>query len=114
MDEIARHFDIKKAIAEYSDKKGYTEGVKYYLGVIMNETAIRKDEKYYAVCKEFEKAFKEFYKEDTREALEKMDEIFPKFFENGEVPEIIESVGLHFALDGMSEYLMHLKKLYII
>jgi hypothetical protein len=43
-----------------------------------------------------------------------VDAIFPEFFENGEVPELIETVGLHFALDGMSEYLMNLKKLYII
>ncbi len=114
MDELARQFDIKKAIAEYSDKKGYTEGVKYYLGVIMNESAIRKDEKYFAVCRKFDKAFKEFYKDDTRDNLEKVDAIFPEFFENGEVPELIETVGLHFALDGMSEYLMNLKKLYII
>lgn len=97
---------------EYDDKKAYIEGIKYYYGLITEERAVRADRGYYPVLKEFGEALRRFEKTEDAEQLKKMSDLFGKFFPDGNISMLFVSLGLTFAFDGISEYLMHLKKLY--
>ncbi|MCR5106069.1 MAG: hypothetical protein K6B68_16685 [Eubacterium sp.] len=105
-------FDVKKAIAEYSDKKGYTEGVKYYYGVISNNMAVKNDKEYSPIVRKFGKALRNFEENESTESLREMSEIIKGIFKGGQIPDLFESEGLHLALDNISEYLMNLSKIY--
>ena len=105
-------FDIGKAVEEYSAKKGYAEGVKYYHKLIRGNRAV-KHSKYYDTVLKFEKALKDFVYEESTTALVDLTNIFPEYYkENGKLPDVFVSEGLTFAFDNISEYLMELGKIY--
>lgn len=107
-------FDIGKAVEEYSAKKGYAEGVKYYHRLIRGNRAVRNS-KYYDLVLKFEKALKEFVYEESTKALVDLTNIFPEYYcKDGKLPDVFISEGLTFAFDNISEYLMELGKLYNI
>lgn len=107
-------FDIKKATETYSEKKAYLEGVKYYSGLVADVQSVRKSETYYPVLRDFRKTLKEFEQTEDPELLKKLSELLQSFFPNGNLAELFVSLNLEFAFDGISEYLMHLKKLYFV
>ena len=105
-------FDIGKAVEEYSAKKGYAEGVKYYHKIIRGNSAVRNS-KYYDLVLKFEKALKDFVYEESTTALVDLTNIFPEFYkEDGRLPDVFISEGLTYAFDNISEYLMELSKIY--
>ncbi len=109
-------FDIKKAkeTYDYDERKAYTEGIKYYYGIITDVRAVRADRGYYPIIREFGEHLKKYEKTEDIDEIKKMSELFGKFFPDGNISMLFVSVGLTFAFDGISEYLMHLKKLYLI
>ena len=105
-------FDIGKAVEDYSAKKGYAEGVKYYHKIIRGNAAVRNS-KYYSIVMKFEKALKDFVYEESSTALVELNNIFPEYYqETGKLPDVFVSEGLTMAFDNISEYLMNLSKLY--
>ncbi|MCR4845650.1 MAG: hypothetical protein K5865_02820 [Eubacterium sp.] len=105
-------FDIGKAVEEYSAKKGYAEGVKYYHKLIRGNAAVRNS-KYYSIVMEFEKTLKDFLYEDSTSSLLELNNIFRKFYqESGKLPDVFIAEGLTIAFDNTSEYLMNLSKIY--
>ncbi|MBO4863989.1 MAG: hypothetical protein J5517_06470 [Eubacterium sp.] len=110
MAKVAELFDLNKAVEQYSEKKAYTEGVLYYHKLIKGNKAIRHSD-FYPAIKKFDAALKDFIKTDSTTALVDLTNIIPEYFVEGEVPDIFETEGLKVALDNLSEYLMHLRKL---
>ena len=106
-----QQFNLNKVVQEYSEKKGYTEGVCYYHKLIKSNNAVRNS-KYYSIVQKFDAALKVFLKEDNSESLLEVTKVFPEYYENGELPELFESEELRFAFDNISEYLMNLSKIY--
>lgn len=104
-------FDINKAVEEYSEKKGYTEGVTYYYKIISDNQAVRHSE-YYDLVKQYGAALKEFRDTESIEALKEMNSIFPKFYQDGVLPDVFIVEGLKPAFDNTSEYMMHLRKIF--
>lgn len=104
-------FDLKRAVEQYSEKKGYSEGVKYYHKIVKGNRAVRHSEYYFLVMK-FDAALKDFIKQESTTALVDLTNIFPEFYKNGVLPDVFISEGLQAAFDNISEYLMHLRKLY--
>ena len=111
MSEKPELFDLDRAVEMYSEKKGYTEGVKYYHKIIKANRAVRHSDFYKLVLK-FDAALKDFVKEESTTALVDLTNIFPEFYEKGVLPDLFISEGLEVAFDNISEYLMHLRKLY--
>lgn len=109
-------FDLNKARQkyDYDDKKAYIEGIKYYYGIMNSERAIRVDRGYYPVLKEFGEKLRNFEKYENSEDLKAMSDLLKNFFPDGNVSMLFVSVGVTFALDGISEYMMHLKKLFLV
>lgn len=105
-------FNIEKAIETYSEKRGYTEGIKYYTKIIKGNRAVSHSE-YYGIVKRFDEALKDFVDNESTTALVDMTIIFPEFYNDDEgLPDIFIAEGLVTALDCISEYMMHLSKLY--
>ena len=104
-------FDIKKAVEEYSEKKGYTEGVVYYHKLIIGNTAVRNSE-YFRIVKKFDEALTDFVEKESTTALVDMNNLFTEFYIDNELPDVFIVEGLKVAFDNMSEYLMNLRKLY--
>ena len=111
MAKVAELFDLKAAVEQYSEKKAYSEGVLYYHKVIKGNKAIRHSD-FYPAVKRFDTAIKEFMKTESTTALVDLTEIIKEYFVEGEVPEIFIAENLKVALDNLSEYLMHLRKIY--
>ena len=109
--EITQLFDLKKAVEEYSEKKGYTEGVVYYHKLIIGNTAVRNSE-YFWIVKKFDEALNDFVEKESTTALVDMDNIFEEFYVDKELPDVFKVEGLKVAFDNISEYLMNLRKLY--
>jgi hypothetical protein len=95
----------------YSEKKGYTEGVKYYYKVIKGNRAVRNSD-FYSILKKFGAALKDFEENESTTALVDMTNIFPEFFVDGHLPDLFVSEKLTIAFDCISEYMMHLGELY--
>ncbi len=104
-------FDINKAVEEYSEKKGYTEGVTYYYKLICDNQAVKHSE-FYDLVKEYGAALKEFRENESLEALKEMNTIFPKFYQDGVLPDVFVVERLKMAFDNISEYMMHLRKIF--
>ena len=110
--EVNELFNIQAAVEQYSDKKGYTEGVKYYHKIIINNQAVRHSD-YFNIVKKFDKSLKEFVDKESTTALADLTTILPEYYcEDGELPDVFIAEGLQVCLDNISEYLMHLRKLY--
>ena len=105
-------FNIEKAIETYSEKRGYTEGIKYYTKLIKNNRAVSHSE-YYGIVKRFDTALRDFVNKESTTALVDMTNIFPELYQNeGGLPDVFITEGLATALDCISEYMMHLGELY--
>ncbi len=104
-------FDISKAVKEHSEKKGYAEGVSYYFKLIRDNKAVKHSE-YTELVKKFDDALNDFRNEESTTALADLNIMLPEFYVDGTLPDVFIAEGLKVAFDCMSEYLMHLRKLY--
>ena len=104
-------FNLGKVVEEYSEKKGYTEGLKYYFNIIKNNKAVRHSE-FFDSVKKFDASLKDFVDEESTTALVELNNILPEFYPNGELPDLFIVEDLKKAFENLSEYLMHLRKLY--
>lgn len=111
MAELMELFNLKKAVEEYSEKKGYTEGLSYYFKMIVDNKAVRHSE-YFPLVKRYGKALTDFVVKESTTALVDLTNILPEFYKDGDLPDVFKTEGLKVAFDNMSEYLMHLTKLY--
>ena len=111
MAENTELFDLNRAVEMYSEKKGYTEGVKYYHKIIKGNRAVRHSD-YYKLVQKFDASLKDFASSESTTALVDLTNIFPEFYAEGDLPELFVSEGLEVAFNNISEYLMHLRKLY--
>ncbi|SNU05751.1 hypothetical protein SAMN06297422_10511 [Lachnospiraceae bacterium] len=104
-------FDLKKVVEEYSEKKGYTEGVIYYYKLIKANKAVRHSE-FAETVKKFGDVLDDFVKDENTTALIDLNNILLEFYVENNLPDIFIVEGLKPAFENMSEYLMHLRKLY--
>ena len=104
-------FDLNKAVAEHSEKKGYAHGVKFFFDKILASQAVRHS-KHYELAKKFEESLDDLIAKDSSTALVELVNMFPEFYEDGELPEQYVLEGLTVPFDNISEYLMHLRQLY--
>ena len=104
-------FDLNKAISKFSEKKGYTEGVKYYYKILKGNRAVRNSE-YYEIVKKFGTTLDDFVDKESTTALVDLSIILKEFYPEGTLPDIFVSEGLSTAFNCISEYLMHLGSLY--
>ena len=104
-------FDIHSAIGKYSEKKGYTEGVKYYFKMIKSNRAVRNSQ-YFPIVKRFDAALNDFVAQESTTALVDLTNILPEFYGEEGLPDVFVAEGLEIAFNCISEYLMHLSELY--
>ena len=65
------------------------------------------------IVKRFDTALRDFVNKESTTALVDMTNIFPELYQNeGGLPDVFITEGLATALDCISEYMMHLGKLY--
>ncbi len=105
-------FDLKGAKETYSEKRAYIEGIKYYFKKITKSKGILVDEDLAAKVKAFGEAFNLFREMDSSGELFEMDEIFGRFYPDGNIDPRLITLHLQLAFDSISEYMMHLKKMY--
>ena len=67
---------------------------------------------YFELVKTFDASLKDFTTDESTTALVELNNTLPKFYVDGKLPDVFIAEGLKVAFDNMSEYLMHLRKLY--
>ena len=95
-----------------SVKKGYISGIKYYYFIIMKERALSEDAGIYEALVEFGSELADLLETESADAVAKMSTIFKTFYPNGNLHKAFETLQLEVALDGISECLYNLKKMY--
>ncbi|MBR3537693.1 MAG: hypothetical protein IKN79_01305 [Eubacterium sp.] len=95
-----------------SVKKGFTSGIKYYYFIIMKERALCDFPEIYDALVEFGSELADLLENEEAESLRNMSHIFKRFYPDGKLHKAFESLKLDVALDGISECMYNLKKLY--
>ena len=95
-----------------SVKKGYASGIKYYYFIIMKERALSDFPDIYDALVEFGSELADLLENEEADSLRNMSNIFKRFYPDGKLHKAFESLKLEVALDGISECMYNLKKLY--
>ena len=104
-------FDIKKAVEDNSEKRGYAEGVQYYYNMIRNNASVIASDEFTNVIK-FGNALDDLIRLESSTALVDLTTIFPEFYDEDGLKEVFQISGLDYAFDNISEFLMHLSHIY--
>lgn len=95
-----------------SVKKGYADAIKYYYFTIMKERALSDFPDLYETLVEFGSELADLLANESADAVANMASLFKRFYPDGNVHKAFVSLQLEVALDGISECLYNLKKLY--
>ena len=95
-----------------SVKKGYASGIKYYYFIIMKERSLSDYPDLYETLVEFGSELADLLENEDPESLRNMSALFKRFYPDGKIHKVFESLQLEVALDGISECMYNLKKLY--
>ncbi len=95
-----------------SVKKGYISGIKYYYFIIMKERALSETPEVYEALVEFGSEMANLLETESADSVAKMAELFKVFYPDGHLHKAFETLQLEVALDGISECLYNLKKMY--
>lgn len=95
-----------------SVKKGYADAIKYYYFTIMKERALSDFPDLYETLVEFGSELADLLANESADAVANMASLFKHFYPDGNVHKAFVSLQLEVALDGISECLYNLKKLY--
>lgn len=103
---------IKPVSELISVKKGYISGIKYYYFIIMKERSLSEYEDVYEALVQFGSNLADLLESESADAVANMSTLFKIFYPNGQLHKAFESLQLEVALDGISECLYNLKKMY--
>ena len=103
---------IKPVSELISVKKGYISGIKYYYFIIMKERSLSEYEDVYEALVQFGSNLADLLESESADAVANMSNLFKVFYPNGQLHKAFESLQLEVALDGISECLFNLKKMY--
>ena len=95
-----------------SIKKGFTSGIKYYYWIIMKERALTEYPVIYDALVEFGSELADLLETEEATSVQNMSRLFQRFYPDGKVHKVFVALQLETALDGISECLYNLKKLY--
>lgn len=95
-----------------SVKKGYISGIKYYYFIIMKQRALSEYPDIYEALVEFGSALADLLESESADSISKMSTLFKTFYPDGKLHKAFEALQLEVALDGISECLYNLKKMY--
>ena len=104
MDEV-----IKKVSEMPSDKKGYIAGIRYYYDIIMRAPGLSQNRAVYRVLTDFGMELEDLTKYEDSTSVINLSEKFMKLYPDGEIHELLDSLTLRTALDGISDCLYRLK-----
>ncbi len=97
-----------------SVKRGYISGIKYYYFIIMKERSLSEYPDIYEALVQFGSELADLLESESADSVAKMSELFRVFYPDGILHKAFESLQLEVALDGISECLFQLKKMYHI
>ena len=103
---------IKPVTELPSVKKGYISGIKYYYFIIMKERSLSEFPEIYEALVEFGSQLADLLESENVDCVTRMAELFKIFYPDGHLHKAFESLQLEVALDGISECLYNLKKMY--
>ncbi|GEM_PF-3397807 len=95
-----------------SVKKGYISGIKYYYFIIMKERALSEIPEIYEALVEFGSEMANLLETESADSVAKMSQLFKTFYPDGKLHKVFVTLQLEVALDGISECLYNLKKMY--
>ncbi len=95
-----------------SIKKGYISGIKYYYFIIMKERALSETPEIYEALVEFGSEMANLLETESADSVMKMSQLFKSFYPDGNLHPAFITLQLEVALDGISECLYNLKKMY--
>lgn len=95
-----------------SVKKGYISGIKYYYFIIMKQRALSEYPDIYEALVEFGSELADLLETENADSISKMSTLFKTFYPGGKLHKAFEALQLEVALDGISECLYNLKKMY--
>lgn len=95
-----------------SVKRGYISGIKYYYFIIMKERALSEVPEIYEALVEFGSEMANLLETESADSVAKMSALFKVFYPDGKLHKAFETLQLDVALDGISECLYNLKKMY--
>jgi len=95
-----------------SVKKGFASGIKYYYWIIMKERALTEYPAIYDALVEFGSELADLLDKEDGSSVLNMSRLFQRFYPEGKVHKVFVALQLETALDGISECLYNLKKLY--
>ena len=95
-----------------SVKRGFAGGIKYYYFIIMKEQAIFGYPELYETLVDFGSELADFLETENATSVQNMSVLFKRFYPEGKLHKVFESLQLGVALDGISECLYNLKKMY--
>ncbi len=105
---------IKPVSELISVKRGYISGIKYYYFIIMKERSLSEYADVYEALVQFGSNLADLLEVENAESVANMSSIFKLFYPDGKLHKAFESLQLEVALDGISECLLNLKKMYHI
>ena len=108
------NFDYFKVKDKYSETKACSDGILYYYNKIAVRIIANPDSEFADTLAKFGSVLTEFRQNEDQKSIKEMDEIFDKFYPNGQLAMEFISHDLRYAFDGISEYLMRLKKMYML
>ena len=103
---------IKPVNELISVKKGYISGIKYYYFIIMKERSLSEYPEIYEALVQFGSNLADLLESESADAVANMSALFRIFYPEGNLHKAFESLQLEVALDGISECLLNLKKMY--
>ena len=95
-----------------SVKKGYISGIKYYYFIIMKERALSEIPEIYEALVEFGSEMANLLETESADSVANMSQLFKTFYPDGKLHKVFVTLQLEVALDGISECLYNLKKMY--
>ena len=95
-----------------SVKRGYISGIKYYYFIIMKERALSEVPEIYEALVEFGSEMANLLETESADSVAKMSQLFKVFYPDGKLHKVFVTLQLEVALDGISECLYNLKKMY--
>ena len=95
-----------------SVKRGYISGIKYYYFIIMKERSLSENADIYEALVQFGSNLADLLESESADAVANMSALFRTFYPDGKLHKAFESLQLEVALDGISECLLNLKKMY--
>lgn len=110
--EITTRQPIKPVTELPSVKKGYASAIKYYYFIIMKERSLSDYPELYETLIEFGSELADLLEKEEASSVQNMLVLFHRLYPDGQVHKVFVSLQLEVALDGISECLVQLKKLF--